>query len=451
LNRRPTLLTGTNDANGHINQGTQISKQAVQGQRRKGLVPARQAERLKLWRLKYYLHGIEKGPLALGAYPEISLKRARDKRDAARALLDSDIDPAVRRREEKAAAQRAHASAEMDTYAAVADEWFALYVDEMRAAGRALSPDTRKKIEWLLALAAYRERKNRAPHPLNSWLHRPIASITKQDVASVIGGLKRRAKIETAHRQLHALSRLFNYAVGTGRMQTNPAHMFADSGDPRDKLPPIREKNHPGLTDPREVGRLLRGIDAYVGYPATQAAFKVAPILFSRPKELRRARWEEFDLGGKTPAWRVPQGATKMRIGHIIPLPTQVIAILKELHALTGPAGYVFPQMKEPTRPLSQNALTMALRRMGYQGEQSWHGFRTTASTLLRELGWDPDLVERQLSHDVGSDVARAYDKSTLFPIRRQMMQAWADYLDELKADRGKTPGSAARDAASGK
>ena len=122
--------------------------------------------------------------------------------------------------------------------------------------------------------------------------------------------------------------------------------------------------------------QLLRGIDAYVGYPATQAAFKVAPILFSRPKELRRARWEEFDLDGKSPAWRVPQGATKMRIGHIIPLPRQAIAILKELHALTGPDGYVFPQMKEPTRPLSQNALTMALRRMGYQGEQSWHGFQ---------------------------------------------------------------------------
>jgi integrase len=389
----------------------------------------------KLWRLKYYLLGIEKGPLALGAYPDITLKRAREKRDAARALLDSNIDPAVRRREEKAAAQHARVSTKLDTYAGIADEWFALYVEEMRASGRALSADTRKKIEWLLNLAPYRERKNRAPHPLNSWLQRPIASITKADVALVIGGLKRRGKIETAHRQLHALGRLFKYGVGTGRIQTNPAHLFADSGDPRDRLPPIREKNHPGLTDPREVGRLLRGIDAYVGYAATQAAFKIAPMLFSRPKELRRAKWDEFDLDGKWPAWRVPQGATKMRIGHIIPLPKQAIAILRELYALTGPDGYVFPQMKEPTRPLSQNALTMALRRMGYQGEQSWHGFRTTASTLLRELGWDPDLVERQLSHDVGSDVARAYDKSTLFPIRRKMMQAWADYLDEIKND----------------
>jgi integrase len=389
----------------------------------------------KLWRLKYYLQGIEKGPLALGVYPEVSLKRAREKRDAARALLDSDIDPAVRRREEKASAQRADASAKNDTYAAIAEEWFALYVDEMRVAGRALSDDTRAKIEWLLNLAAYRERKNRAPHPLNSWVHRPISSITKEDVAAVIGGLKRRGKIETAHRQLHSLCRLFKYAVGTSRMPANPAQLFADSGDPRDKLPPVRERNHPGLTDPREVGQLLRGIDAYVGYPATQAAFKLAPILFSRPKELRRARWSEFDLDGKAPAWRVPQGATKMRVGHIIPLPRQAIAILRELHALTGPNGYVFPQMKEPTRPLSQNALTMALRRMGYQGEQSWHGFRTTASTLLRELGWDPDLVERQLSHDVGSDVARAYDKSTLFPLRRKMMQAWADYLDEIKSD----------------
>jgi hypothetical protein len=137
----------------------------------------------KLWRFKYYLSGIERGPLALGVYPEITLKRARDKRDAARAMLDQDLDPAAHRREEKLAAQRAHTNAHLETFSAVADEWFALYVDEMRASGRTLSDDTRKKTEWLLALSAYREGKNRAPHPLNSWLHRPISSITKQDVA----------------------------------------------------------------------------------------------------------------------------------------------------------------------------------------------------------------------------------------------------------------------------
>lgn len=389
----------------------------------------------KLWRLKYYIDAIEKAPLAFGVYPEVTLKRAREKQGEARGLLDKKIDPAAQRREAKKATRRACIAAKVDTYSAIADEWFALYVEEMKHSGRPLSLETSSKLEWLLNLAAYRARKNKAPHPLKSWLDRPIASFTKHDVAQVIGGLKRRGKIETAHRTLHCLVRLFKYAVGTERMSTNPAHAFADSGDPRDKLPPVRERNHPALTNPRDVGALLRGIDSYIGYPATQAAFKLAPILFSRPRELRTAKWEEFDLEGKMPAWRVPQRATKMRLAHIIPLPTQAVAVLKDLCSLTGPDGYVFPQMKDPSRPLSKNALTMALRRMGYQGEHSWHGFRTTASTLLREIGWDSELIERQLSHDVGSDVQRAYDKSTLFPIRHRMMQAWADYLDELRHD----------------
>lgn len=398
----------------------------------------------RLWRLKYYIDGIEKAPLAFGVYPEITLKRAREKQAEARRFLDQKIDPAVQRRQAKEAAQRAYA-AKVDTYSAMADEWFALYVSEMQHAGSPLSPKTIQKIEWLMNLAEYRARKNKAPHPLKAWLGRPIASFTKHDVSQVIGGLKRRGKIETAHRTLHCLVRLFKYAVGTGRMPINPAQAFADSGDPRDKLPPVRERNYPGLTDPREVGALLRGIDVYRGYPATQAAFKLAPILFSRPKERRKAKWDEFDLEGKTPAWRVPQRTTKMRVAHIVPLPAQAITILKDLCSLTGPQGYVFPQMKDPSRPLSENALTMALRRMGYQGEHSWHGFRTTASTLLREIGWDSDLIERQLSHDVGSDVKRAYDKSTLFPIRRQMMQAWADYLDELRNGSGDGTRSDAR------
>ena len=387
----------------------------------------------KLWRLKYYIEGIEKAPLAFGVYPEIPLKRAREKQAEARRLLDQKIDPAAQRRQAKQAAQRAYIAAKVHTFSAIADEWFALYVEEKQHAGNSLSPETVCKIEWLLNLTAYRTRKNKAPHPLKSWVDRPIASFTKYDVAQVIGGLKRRGKIETAHRTLHCLVRLFKYAVGTERMPANPAHAFAESGDPRDKLPPVRERNHPALTDPRDVGALLRGIDAYRGYPATEAAFKLAPILFSRPKELRKARWDEFDLEGKIPAWRVPQRTTKMRVAHIVPLPAQAVAILKDLRPLTGPEGYLFPQMKDPSRPLSENALTMALRRMGYQGEHSWHGFRTTASTLLREIGWDSELIERQLSHDVGSDVQRAYDKSTLFPIRRRMMQAWADYLDELR------------------
>jgi integrase len=388
----------------------------------------------RLWRFKYYVHGIEKGPLAFGQYPEVSLKRAREKRDEARRLLDEGIDPAAKQREAKVAHKRAHETAAYDTFGVVADEWFALYVKEMANCGRELSPESIHKIEWLLNLAAYRARKNKAAHVLKQWIDRPIQSFTTQDVADAIGGLKRRGKIETGHRLLHALERLFKYAVGTKRIQRNPASEFSDGADPRDKLPPIRARNHPALTDPREVGGLLRAIDSYNGQPTTQAAFKLAPYVFSRPKELRKARWSEFDLNGAKPAWRVPAPGMKMRVAHIVPLPTQAVEILKDLYALTGPEGYVFPQAKDPSRPMSENTLTAALRRMGYAGEQmTWHGFRTTASTLLRELGWDSELVERQLSHDVGSGVQRVYDKSTLFPIRRKMMQAWADYLDGLK------------------
>lgn len=218
----------------------------------------------RLWRFKYYVHGIERGPLAFGQYPQVSLKRAREKRDEARRLLDQGIDPAAQRREAKAAHIGAHGAAS-DTFGAVADEWFALYVKEMEDSGRALSSETIHKIEWLLALAAYRARKNKAPHVLKHWVDRPIQSFGKRDVADVIGGLKRRGKIETAHRLLPALARVFKYAVGTNRIPRNPALEFSDSGDPRDKLPPVREQNYPALTDPREVGGLLRAIDSYNG------------------------------------------------------------------------------------------------------------------------------------------------------------------------------------------
>lgn len=275
----------------------------------------------------------------------------------------------------------------------------------MEDSGRALSSETIHKIEWLLALAAYRARKNKAPHVLKHWVDRPIQSFGKRDVADVIGGLKRRGKIETAHRLLHALARVFKYAVGTNRIPRNPALEFSDSGDPRDKLPPAREQNYPALTDPREVGGLLRAIDSYNGQPTTQAAFKLAPYLFSRPKELRKARWSEFDLDGGTPAWRVPAPGMKMRVAHIVPLPKQAVKILNDLHTLTGPEGYVFPQVKDPSRPMSENTLTAALRRMGYTGEQmTWHGFRTTASALLRvRQDWKWRAVSKPRT-DVASD-----------------------------------------------
>ncbi len=183
------------------------------------------------------------------------------------------------------------------------------------------------------------------------------------------------------------------------------------------------------------MGELLRAIDGYSGQPATEAAFKLAPLLFVRPGELRAARWQEFTLEADSPQWRIPAQRMKMGEVHIVPLALQAVAILVELHALTGPDGYVFPSLTDPNRPLSENALTAALRRMGYSGaEMTWHGFRTIASTLLNEQGWHPDLIELQLAHAERNEVRSAYNKAQRLPERRKMMQAWADYLDGLKA-----------------
>lgn len=385
----------------------------------------------KYWRLKYRHGGLEK-TLALGVYPEVSLKRAREKRDEARQMLDRQIDPSSHRKANKLA----NKVAKENTFSAVAEEWFAHYREQKVQGQNPLSRSTIVKTQWLLNLAEYRAKdtKGEAPHPLRAICDRAIQTITKEDIAAVINALKRRNKIETAHRMLDRLERVFRYAVGTGRTQVNPAAAFRDSADPRDKLPPLTVRNHAAITEPRRVGELLRAIDSYSGQPVTEAAMKLAPYLFVRPGELRAAEWSEFDLTGEEPTWRIPAARTKTRREHVVPLASQVVSILGELNALTGPDGLVFPSLTNTTRPLSENAITAALRRMGYSGqEMTWHGFRTIASTLLRELGCEDDLIERQLGHDVGSDVKRAYDKSKRLPDRRKMMQAWADYLVRLK------------------
>lgn len=392
----------------------------------------------KYWRLKYRHGGLEK-TLALGVYPEVSLKRAREKRDEARQLLDRQIDPSSLRKAHK----QANKVAKENTFAAVAEEWFAHYREQREQGRKPLSPSTIVKTQWLLNLAEYRAKDNKAdaPHPLRAISDRAIQTVTKDDVASVLNTLKRRGKIETAHRMLDRLERVFRYAVGTGRTQINSAAAFRDSADPRDKLPSLNVKNHAAITEPRRVGELLRAIDSYSGQPVTEAAMKLAPYLFVRPGELRAADWSEFDMTADEPTWRIPAERTKTRREHVVPLASQVVSILGELRALTGPDGPVFPSLTNSTRPLSENAITAALRRMGYSGqEMTWHGFRTIASTLLRERGWDDELIERQLGHDVGSDVKRAYDKSKRLPDRRKMMQAWADYLDGLRAGSKASP-----------
>jgi len=356
----------------------------------------------KLWRMQYRYGGREK-LLSFGAYPEVSLRRAREKRDEARRQLADGVDPSAMKRAEKVA--------QADTFAALAVEW----LDMQR---KKYKPKTLKKVEWIL-------KDLLIPH-LGSM---PIRKITAPELLAVLKRLESRGIHETVRKTRQLAGQVFRYAIATGRAERDPA------ADLKGALAPVVVKNHAAITDPVKVGELLRAIDGYSGHPATQAAFKLAPLLFVRPGELRAARWEEFSLDGKEPEWRIPAERMKMGELHIVPLASQAAAILTELREITGPDGYVFPGLTNSNRPMSENALTAGLRRMGYTSEQmTWHGFRTIASTLLNEQGWHPDLIELQLAHAERNSVRAAYNKAQRLTERRKMMQVWADHLDELKA-----------------
>ncbi len=352
------------------------------------------------WRFKYAMAGREK-LISLGTYPDVSLKRAREKRDEARRSVADGIDPSGKRQSEKIA--------QADTFEAVAREWL---VRQHFAAA------TLEKAEWTFT------------DLINPYLGgRQVGQLTPPEVLEVLRRLERRGKHETAHRTKQRISQVLRYAIATGRAERDI------TADLRDALTPIKVKNHAAVTEPAQVSELLRAIDAYGGQPATEAALKLAPVLFVRPGELRAARWEELRLDADEPEWRIPAERMKMREYHVVPLATQAVAILKDLEPVTGPAGYIFPGINEPNRPMSETTLTVALRRMGYTSEQmTWHGFRTIASTLLNEQGWHPDLIELQLAHQERNKVRAAYNKAQRLPERRKMMQAWADYLDGLKA-----------------
>jgi Phage integrase family. len=390
----------------------------------------------RLWRMKYRFGGVEK-VLAFGAYPEIPLKQARLKRDEARALLDQNIDPGERRRADRQA--RNPGTTVGLAFAAIAEEWFTHYREQKELEGKPLAPSTIERTAWLLNLKEYRAKgdKGDVAHFLHALSQRQIRTITQADIAAVMELLKRRGILETAHRLLGAMNSVFRYAIGTGRAKHNPAAAFRDSPDPRDKLPTPAVRHHAAITDPKKVGELLRAMWGYRGHWTTQAALKLSAYLFTRPCELRAARWSEVDLGDAMPLWRIVTGRMKTRREHVVPLPRQAVAILKELQLFTGSEGFLFPCIRDARRSLSENSLTAALRRMGYTGdEQTWHGFRTIASTLLREenLELNDSVIERQLDHQEGSDVKRAYDRSTRIKPRYLMMQKYADYLDGLRS-----------------
>jgi integrase len=353
----------------------------------------------RLWRFRYRMGGVEK-LLSLGAYPDVPLKRAREKREDARKLVADGIDPSAKRQAERAT--------QVETFEAIAKEWLELQ-------SRSLAAETMEILG------------TRLKSFLNPYVgSRPIASITAQELLAALRRIEARGRHETAHRVRSLAGRVFRYAVATGRAQHDVA------ADLKDALAPVKSRNFASVTEPARVGELLRAIDGYSGQPITALALKLAPLVFVRPGELRGAEWSEFDLEGAE--WRIPAARMKMGEQHIVSLSRQAMEILRELHILTGNGRYVFPSLLSAERPMSDNTINGALRRLGYgSGEQTGHGFRSMASTLLNEQGFPPDIIELQLAHQERNKVRAAYNKAQRLTERRAMMQSWADFLDQLR------------------
>jgi integrase len=358
----------------------------------------------KWWRLKYRFGGKEK-LLSLGVYPDVSLKAARERRDEARRLLAEGIDPGEHRKATKAMKVERAAN----SFEAVAREWFAKYSPTW-AAGHA------DKII---------RRLERDVFP---WIGgRAIAEITAPELLAVLRRIEERGAVETAHRAKQNVGQVFRYAIATGRAERDP------SADLRGALTPWKPQHYPALTDPKDIAPLLRAIDGFTGTLPVKTALILAPLLLVRPGELRQAEWAEFNLDEAT--WNIPAEKMKTRAAHLVPLPRQAVEALLMLHPLTGHNRFVFPGVRDHAHPMSENTVNMALRRMGYPKEvMTGHGFRAMARTVLDEvLGFRPDWIEHQLAHAVRDPNGRAYNRTAHLKQRREMLQAWADYLDALK------------------
>jgi len=362
----------------------------------------------KWWRLRYSFAGKEQ-MLSLGTYPDVSLKDARERRDEARKLIANGINPSLQRQQDK----RRSAEASAYSFETVAREWYAKF-----APGWAESHG-----EKII---------RRFERDIFPWLGaRPISEITPPELLAALRKIEARGAVETAHRVHQNCGQVFRYAVATGRAERDPC------GDLRGALPPVKQQHHASITDPQAIGELLRAVQGYSGSLVTRCALQLAPLVFVRPGELRRAEWAEIDFDAAE--WRIPAEKMKSRALHIVPLAVQAVAILRELQPLTGRGRYVFPSGRGPSRCMSENGVLSALRRMGYSGEQmTGHGFRSMASTLLNEQGWPRDAIERQLAHGERDKVRAAYNYAEHLPERRRMMQAWADYLASLAAGTGK-------------
>lgn len=369
----------------------------------KGLYLLAAASGSKRWHFKYRFLGSEK-KLSFGAYPEVSLKAARTKRDEARAMLAEDTDPSRVRQAKKLAAKVEAAN----TFGAIARE----FIDREKAKGRA--DTTIAKSEWFLSLLAPRLGRM------------PIVDITAPVLLTVLTEIQDSGRRETAKRLRAFAGRVIDYAVITDRAKHNPAQSL------QRVLLPAQVRNHPAIIDPAQLGALLRAIDAYPGYPSTIAALRLSPHLFQRPGEIRSMRWSELDLKGAR--WIIPEGRTKMRRAHEVPLSRQALEIIQSMIPISGRSEFVFPAFHSMKTPICENTVNHALRRLGYAGTMTAHGFRSTASSLFNESGhWPPDVIEHALAHQDKNAIRAIYNRTSYWNTRVEMMQWWSDQLDALR------------------
>jgi integrase len=374
----------------------------------------------KLWRFDYQVAGGKRKTMALGRYPDIGLSQARDMREDLRRQVAIDIDPAAAKQgaKQQQAAEQAFAAS---TFKVFATTWME------RESGK-VAEVTAGKNRWLLEA-----------HIFPAIGHLQLHEVTPAVLLDVLGRIEATGKQETAHRCKVKIGQIYRRALLEGKATMDPTAPL------RGEFGKVRGKHQAAVTEPSKIGELLRAIDGYTGSPITVAAMRLAPLVFVRPGELRHAEWSEFDLDGAV--WRIPGRKMKMGRDHIVPLSSHAMAILRELHQRTGNGRYLFPGARTASRPMSENAVTAALRGMGYQGNRArdddgvtsmtGHGFRRMASTRLHEMGWSSDVIELQLAHAEQDEIKAAYNAAERLPARKEMMQAWADYLDGLRGGTG--------------
>lgn len=358
----------------------------------------------KLWRFKYRFDRKER-LLALGRYPDVSLAKARERREDARRLLADGIDPNAHRKIHK----EARAELLRNTFEAVAREWYSRELPVW-------APTQAKKMTGIL-------EKDLFP-----WLgSRAITEIKAPELLGVLRRIEQRGAAEVARRALQCCGQVFRYAIATGRASVDVTPNLKGA------LSKSKTRHHPAITEPSKVGELMRAIEGYSGTFVVRCALKLEALTFVRPGELRKAEWSEIDL--KLGVWNIPAERMKMKEPHLVPLARQTLTVLRELHPLTGHGRYVFPGERSHDRPMSENSVNAALRRLGYStDEMTGHGFRAMARTLIEEeLKFSPHFIEHQLAHAVRDPNGRAYNRTTHLEVRKDMMQKWADYLDKLR------------------